>query len=714
MKKILLLVFMILSLKSLASHLSGGWIETQVINSTTIKVRLKLITDCSGVLLSNLFENVKIDNVPTPTGNVNYNFPLNFIDTNNIETYCNGVSTSCNGGTLLGFRLWIYEGIVNLPLPMNNLRIYYESCCRPPSIVNISNVSSASYVIYTDLFSLGTTQNNSPVKYSYDILANAGDTNVISYSFTDLEADSLNYQLSAPLESVLPIATPFNPGYSFNFPLGTSLYSDMDASTGNYKFVTPGLTAAYAVAFDLNEYRNGQILSKVHGEQVILVGQLPTNNVFNFGATGNVSKVFTPCQPDTIAYVANFNLNDSITIDIDSLSNYVGASLTVTNTSPTQKTALFIWQPSLSNISLKPDDVIFRVSKYACPFVKKLTYTSVYNVNACPIDSVWPGDINLDKTVNLIDGIYLAIAYNGTGSPRINASSAWVPQYAVNWNNNFNSGSNYKHADADGNGTVNLQDALVIAQNFNLSHSKNQSNTSSKITSSIYDPDVSFGNPSFTALNTIVNVPITLGDATNKVLGSNAVLFKIDANPLIVDGTTMQFLPSNGIMSVTDIVTTQYKDINSADLYVAVVKKNGGSFSGFGTMGQLSFKIKANATLGNSSLAISQTSLYGTNMYPQGVKAGPIKVFNVVSGLNRNSNNALISILPNPFKNDFIVKNETPVSAYEVMDLTGKTILKKTVNQSQFNVNTEALNSGIYFIKMIVGNKSITSKLIKE
>ncbi len=714
MKKILLLAFLVLSLKSTASHLSGGWIETEVINSTTLKVRLKLITDCSGISLNYTSETIYLNGITSvlPASS----FSLTFVDTANIEIYCANTLSTCNGGANLGYRLWTYEGFVAIPpsLVGSNVRLYYENCCRPGGVVNL--IQTNNYAIYTDLFALNTIKNNSPIKFSYDILAQANDTSVISYSFVDLEADSLNYQLSQPLEDVYPItASPLASGYSVGNPLGVGLYSNLNSATGNYTFKAPPAVGSYAVAFDVIETRNGTMLSKMHGEQVILVAPINIPNAFDFSASGDSYKAFEPCNADTVTYTANFNVNDSIVITIDSLNLYPGATFTVSNTSPTQKIAKFVWQPGFSSISLKPGKVVFRVAKYACPYVKKLTYTTKFNINPCPIDSVWPGDINLDKTVNLIDGIYLAVAYNETGAPRVNPTINWTPQFATNWTNNFAVGSNYKHADCDGNGTVNLLDALAIAQNFGLVHAKMGSYNSGMSASTVYDPTVNLGTATAPATNSIVSMPVTIGDATKKVLGGNAVLFKINGNPSIIDATTLVFTPNAGIIAnVNDIVTTQYIDQSNADLYIAFVKKNGGTFSGNGVMGTLSFKIKANASLGNTSLTVDQPQLFAPKMYGMPVKPGPVKVLNVVTGLNTLASLKTLSITPNPFKNNFKVANDKVVSAYEIMDVTGKVILQKNINATNFEVQTEQLNQGVYFLKLNVNGKALVSKLVKE
>jgi Secretion system C-terminal sorting domain len=719
MKKILLLVFLVLGLSAKASHILGGWIEAEVINNTTIKVRLKLIASCNSSPAVPVFtsENVTISGLNSSgvPNLLSFTASLNYVANYEIETHCSNILTRCqsNSSFYPGYVLFVYEGIITLPPGIsNNVRINFETCCW----AFLSNLaSSGNFSIYTDLYSLNSFKNNSPSKSTSDLFANFNDTNTISFSFIDAESDSLHYQLANPLEvsAPIPILSQFFSGYSYNHPVGNAFYSTLDSNSGTYAFYSPNV-GAYAIAVELIESRNGQILSVTHAEQLISVDYpFGNGNTTFFSVNGQGYKKFNPCKKDTISYVVNYNLNDSIGITVDSISYYTGATLNITTLSPSQKIAQFVWQPPINTVSMQLDKVVFRFTKYTCPTVKKLAYLTKFLVSACPNDSVWPGDINQDKTVNLIDGIYLAAAYNDSGIPRVNPSLNWTPQYALDWVNSFSSGSNHKHADGDGNGKVELLDAAAIAQNFNLTHAKSAS--SNIIANTIYDPEITFGTPSYVAVNTIVNVPISLGNTIKKVLGTNAVLFKIDTDPNYIDGSTLQFIPNAGIITNTnDIVLTQYKDVANADLYIAFVKKNNGSFSGNGLMGQFNFKIKATAPIGNTNLYISNEQLYGPKMQPQGVLAGPFKTLNIVLGLKQYGQISNIHITPNPFSSSFSVSNDKLISTYEVMDMTGKIILKKNVNANNFNVNTETLNSGIYFIKMFVDGKVVVSKLVKE
>ncbi|MEM6804429.1 MAG: S8 family serine peptidase, partial [Bacteroidota bacterium] len=91
---------------------------------------------------------------------------------------------------------------------------------------------------------------------------------------------------------------------------------------------------------------------------------------------------------------------------------------------------------------------------------------------------VWPGDVNADGTVSMLDFLLLGIANQERGASRSNASPAWEGQLANNWLTSFENenplapGINLKHADCDGNGQVDLQsDAQVLINNLGFLHS---------------------------------------------------------------------------------------------------------------------------------------------------------------------------------------------------------------------------------------------------
>lgn len=88
--------------------------------------------------------------------------------------------------------------------------------------------------------------------------------------------------------------------------------------------------------------------------------------------------------------------------------------------------------------------------------------------NSC----VLPGDINNDSEVNMDDLLSLGlIPFNNTGPQRpyilYNNALEYTPQTCQNWATSQNNGANYKHADGNGNGQIELIDKEAIVQNYN-------------------------------------------------------------------------------------------------------------------------------------------------------------------------------------------------------------------------------------------------------
>ncbi len=102
--------------------------------------------------------------------------------------------------------------------------------------------------------------------------------------------------------------------------------------------------------------------------------------------------------------------------------------------------------------------------------LSKLVVTDAYNMSADNIpagtDYVMPGDANGDKKANVYDLLHLGLGFSATGAPRPFSTTAWVPQFAPNWDNATLAGINFKHIDCDGNGVINDFDRNAIEQHY--------------------------------------------------------------------------------------------------------------------------------------------------------------------------------------------------------------------------------------------------------
>ena len=85
--------------------------------------------------------------------------------------------------------------------------------------------------------------------------------------------------------------------------------------------------------------------------------------------------------------------------------------------------------------------------------------------------------------------------------------------------------------------------------------------------------------------------------------------------------------------------------------------------------------------------------------------------FNSINFLN----DEVIEIFPNPFYQNITLKNNSDLYfEWTLTDVTGKELLKGNSKNFITGINTDALNAGTYFIKIVSAEKMQVSKLIKQ
>lgn len=86
----------------------------------------------------------------------------------------------------------------------------------------------------------------------------------------------------------------------------------------------------------------------------------------------------------------------------------------------------------------------------------------------CPTetDDVWPGDLNNDGEVSIVDVLYHMNRIEKIGPIRPNASSEWNAQPSPDWSDILG-GVNNKHQDGNGDGFINNEDLNIVFENYN-------------------------------------------------------------------------------------------------------------------------------------------------------------------------------------------------------------------------------------------------------
>ena len=84
------------------------------------------------------------------------------------------------------------------------------------------------------------------------------------------------------------------------------------------------------------------------------------------------------------------------------------------------------------------------------------------------------------------------------------------------------------------------------------------------------------------------------------------------------------------------------------------------------------------------------------------------------AGIDENPNELAVAISPNPSNGIFkinltdVIENEFEIS---VQDLSGKTIYNDFINGKEATLNLTEQISGIYFVKIISNNRSVTKRV---
>lgn len=317
-------------------------------------------------------------------------------------------------------------------------------------------------------------------------------------------------------------------------------------------------------------------------------------------------------------------------------------------------------------------------------------------------DSVWPGDTNYDLTVDNMDVFNVALGYGFSGLARTGASSSWVPQFAIDWYNNFNSGVNYKHADCNGDSIINTGDLAVIAANYGQTHPKGEWQNAARVAGL---PDLYFD---FTGINlipgTTVTVPLKMGSAAapvNKIYGI--------AGTVKINGITPQAAPvmsfNNGWLGANTLNLVKLINNNKVDW--AYAHKDHLNSTGYGTLGTLTFDVPHGAT-GSLTLQLQQVKMIDS-------AGAVITAYNVVdatkgiqsSGIPANNLPVGLSIAPNPSGNKaalYITAAGNAALQLRITDITGKQVWTDAVSVDKgtntYALPAQRLAAGSYFIEV--------------
>ncbi len=341
---------------------------------------------------------------------------------------------------------------------------------------------------------------------------------------------------------------------------------------------------------------------------------------------------------------------------------------------------------------------------------------------------VWPGDANNNGEVNNFDLLYLGYAFGQQGAVRSGASTNWLAQTAApGWGVVFPPNQlDISYADCDGNGIVDLQDILVLNQNYHFTNTVTPDPLLQGTAG--LDPTVQIKRTTTDTLTpgNLEFFEIHLGP--NHINNFYGISFTISYDTAYVDSVVNVFPAIGWITSAQGAVVQMSQDYlksNAANgkhgrLDISYSRTNGVPVFGSGIIGLFSIIMEENVSgkMGglpvNFEFEVLDIRMVGPTLDLQPTVSS-ISEFTImtnnVAPIIEESN---LLIYPNPAHEYCTVYSEhKAINRLEVIDLNGRlvqTLLPS--DKHQFKIQLYDLPKGIYVLKFSTPTGIIIKKLM--
>lgn len=344
------------------------------------------------------------------------------------------------------------------------------------------------------------------------------------------------------------------------------------------------------------------------------------------------------------------------------------------------------------------------------------------SVCICADDCVWPGDINHDGKVDMIDLLSLGWHIGMDGEERPYAQpEEWFGQYAPNWEEDQINKSNLKHADVNGDGFVGINDSDGINTFYKKVHTI--------LNDPIKEPRVypimlEIDSPQVPEPGDYVLLNVLAGTQNDPAYDLHGLQLNFDFHPDIVDTSTIEmfFTPSSWLAAndaSIDLVKHQGRSIDGA---LSRIDRRGRA--GFGLVAQVGFVvednldgIRAQDNYVTFDIGTSETTVMlgdGSMLNLSNISI-PLQI-KMYEDREKPFASDDVLVYPNP-TNDLVNvrSNGASFEAYELINMHGVVVSERNtsnpVNYSRLQLS--GLHPGLYVLRVKSKNGSWVSKKIQ-
>ncbi len=462
-------------------------------------------------------------------------------------------------------------------------------------------------------------------------------------------------------------------------------------------------------------------------ETLVNTSSAPVNVTYSYTISANGCT-----NPTTFNVVVTVNPNAVLSSTLTPPAIFTGNIFSYTPTSATPG-ATFSWTrvvvAGISNLAGSgagdPNEIlnnttgnsinvtyVFTLTANGC--TNPTTYNIIVTVNP---PAVWPGDANNDSLVNNTDLLAIGLNYSQTGAPRTSISNTWQASPLNNWGPLQTNGQDLKHADCNGDGTIDANDTVAINLNFNSTHAivaPVNNYTGIRTTADMY----------FVISGSIynagdwVNAELWLGTSVTPVSTLYGIAFNINYDGSIVQSGTESISYPNSWLGTIGLNALKIGKVDGLanTAYGAICRIDHADVSGFGKIADFKFQIKTSLTsLETLNLSFSGYSAINSTGLAQLFNAQTDSIaVNQTLGIQDVNNTFEISISPNPFTSQTTISftKEMKNASVKIIDIIGKEVKNINFSGRQLIIDKGTLNAGVYFVqvvseKLVIANEKI-------
>ncbi|MEM7036519.1 MAG: T9SS type A sorting domain-containing protein [Bacteroidota bacterium] len=336
----------------------------------------------------------------------------------------------------------------------------------------------------------------------------------------------------------------------------------------------------------------------------------------------------------------------------------------------------------------------------------------------CFVACVWPGDTDNDGIAHNVDLLNIGLAYGQAGTPRTSISTNWACHTAAEWPTNFASGLNHNFADTNGDGIVNDDDTLAIHLNYNATHNKTHTPAATSSTPDLilaFDVDTAF-------VGDTVYGAVLLGNANLPADSIYGLAFTLLYDNELVDSGSAWIRFDSSFFGDSSNTLTLSRDFWTLGVIDgAVVRTDQFDASGYGQIATLGFilidniegKRHAAKTL-HAGWSDVETVMVGGGSTEVSAAGDSLVVLDPEIGRTEESVDMQgLRVYPNPARDVLQISvARGRLDAVEVLDLSGKVVMRETPGRPSWTWHTADFARGMYLLRVRGGAATAYRRVI--